>query len=208
MAVLDDGGVLLVGDTDAKGAGKKDLWMLRVDAVGNLSWDKTWGGAGDDSAYGAAALADGFALSGETSSKGAGGTDGLLLRVNALGTTVWEKVLGGPLNDSLTRVLELPDGGVVAVGYTLSKGAGGTDAWAVRTDAVGGVMWEHTFGGAKSDDVIGVAAGSAGSLVLAGGTMSKGAVAASHHRGGRCRVGPHIRRHRDGRRVCPPSLAR
>lgn len=43
-------------------------------------------------------------------------------------------------------VLETPDGGLMIVGRTGSFGAGGMDAWVIRTDAQGEMLWDRTYG--------------------------------------------------------------
>lgn len=46
-----DGGFVLAGSmltTPEKGAGQRDLFLVKVDALGNMLWNKTIGGAGDE----------------------------------------------------------------------------------------------------------------------------------------------------------------
>ena len=45
-----DGGFIVVGGTESKGAGDSDIWMLKLDAEGQLLWDRTFGGEGFDTA--------------------------------------------------------------------------------------------------------------------------------------------------------------
>ena len=42
---LSDGGFAIAGYTWSKGAGGEDMWLLRLDASGNIIWDKTFGGS-------------------------------------------------------------------------------------------------------------------------------------------------------------------
>lgn len=53
LAGTTDGGFLLAGYTTSTndgtwGNGGKDLFLIRIDAFGNLLWYKTWGGSGDE----------------------------------------------------------------------------------------------------------------------------------------------------------------
>jgi hypothetical protein len=39
-----DGGFILVGSTDPKGADKRDVYLVKTDNRGNLEWWRTYGG--------------------------------------------------------------------------------------------------------------------------------------------------------------------
>ncbi len=86
--------------------------------------------------------------------------------------------LGVPLRtnaDGFRAAISTNDGGIVAVGYTYSFGAGDVDLFAVKTDAFGDTLWTRSFGGARADYGYDVCETSAGAYVLAGYTMSRGA---------------------------------
>ncbi len=77
-----DGGYALGGYTLSKGAGGRDFWLVKTDANGNKIWDKTFGGSSGDYALSLVQTADGgYALGGYTSSKGAGGEDFWLVKL-------------------------------------------------------------------------------------------------------------------------------
>ena len=54
-----DGGFVVAGYTDSKGAGDYDFWVLKLDSTGHLLWDKTFGGSDSDSARSVVQTADG-----------------------------------------------------------------------------------------------------------------------------------------------------
>jgi hypothetical protein len=61
----------------------------------------------------------GFALAGSLvtiPTKGFGGKDIYLVKVNALGNPVWNRVLGGSGDEVVSSIIEAPDGGLVICG--------------------------------------------------------------------------------------------
>jgi hypothetical protein len=81
-----DGGYILAGETDSFGAGNKDIWAVKLSSSMVIEWEKTFGGAGNDSAREVFQEAGGkFILIGETDSFGEGMLDVWFLRINILG---------------------------------------------------------------------------------------------------------------------------
>ncbi len=66
-------------------------------------------------------------------------------------------------------------GGYVIAGQTFSSGAGSSDAWLIRTDSDGDVVWERTFGGELQDEAHSVQRTSDGGYIIVGRTYSIGA---------------------------------
>lgn len=83
-----DLGYIVAGVTSAFGAGDYDAWVLKFDAGGNVQWQKTYGGAGEDRAFSVVQSGDGgYAVAGSTRSFGAGGSDGWVLKLDSQGST-------------------------------------------------------------------------------------------------------------------------
>jgi hypothetical protein len=87
----------------------------------------------------------------------------------------WDKTFGGSGNDAGYAVIQANDGGFVIAGSTTSYGAGGTDAWLIKTDSNGNKLWDKTFGGAGNDVARSVARTFDGGYILGGYTNSYGA---------------------------------
>ena len=66
----NDGSFVIVGYTDSFGENSGfNVWLLKIDALGNLLWDKTFGGDGNDRALSATQSSDGgFVLTGFSNS--------------------------------------------------------------------------------------------------------------------------------------------
>jgi len=88
---------------------------------------------------------------------GSKNTDGFLLKTDSKGNVQWKQTYGGPEDDQFNKVQQTSDGGYIMVGTTNSYGNGATrgdfylDAWVVKTDANGNILWQKTFGDIYSD---------------------------------------------------------
>jgi hypothetical protein len=168
-----DGGYLITGLT-SNAEDICDGLLLKTDSAGNLQWQKTYGGSGDDAFYGITATTDGgYILTGLTNSTGAGEYDVWLVKVDSSGTEQWAKTYGGPEDDIGYIAFESETDFVVDC-ITYSYGAGGGDIWLLKVDAMGGLMWNYTYGGAENDNGWYGAKTTDGGYALGGFTYSYG----------------------------------
>ncbi len=134
---MGDGGFAILGGTSSKGAGGHDLWFLRTDEAGNLLWDRTYGGGADDYGVGLVLVGDsGFALVGSTQSKGAGNSDGWLVRTDLSGNQLWDRTFGGTGNDGLAAIVDLGGSGFAVAG-SIGPTSTESDMLLLRTDPWG-----------------------------------------------------------------------
>lgn len=170
-----DDGYMVVGWTLSYGVGGGDVYLVKVDSLGNPEWEKTYGGASADYGLSLQTTADGgYIIGGQTSSFGAGEDDMSLLKIDSGGEIEWYKAYGGGQGDFGSSALETADGGYVIVGETVSFGAGDADVYLVRTDANGNLEWSQTFGGASGDGGYGLGLADDG-YIITGYTSSSGA---------------------------------
>jgi hypothetical protein len=161
MIRTPDGGIALLGKSASPPSGNKtsphygtqftsDLWVVRLDAAGDIVWDKSYGGSGQEQPGTIQLTLDnGFVLAGSSDSLASstklstnwGAGDYWLLRLDQSGNTVWEQTIGGTKSDECKGVIVAPDGGFLLAGYTLSGQNGNKtvgdspegDLWLVKT---------------------------------------------------------------------------
>ena len=86
IAPASDGGFAVAGYSYSFGAGDPDFWILKLNSLGGVAWQKTFGGTGFDVARSIAQTSDGgFAVAGQTSSFGAGDADIWVLKLDPVG---------------------------------------------------------------------------------------------------------------------------
>ncbi len=146
-----DSGFVMCGNTSSFGAIIKG-YLIKTNSVGDTMWTKSFGADSVTVINDVKQTNDsGYIIFGSTNSFGAGNFDLYLIKTNASGDTVWSKTYGGIDEEASQQVQQTLDGGYIMVGGTKSFGMGVYDAYWIKTDANGNVMWSRTFGGISSD---------------------------------------------------------
>jgi hypothetical protein len=136
---------------------------------------KTYGGTGWDVASSVQHTSDGgYIMAGYTGSFGAGYDDIFLIKTDASGNIIWAKTYGGTYRDYASSVQQTSDGGYIVAGYTESLGTG-DDAFLIKTDANGNIIWAKTYEVIYDDRASSVQQTSDGGYILTGYTRSFGA---------------------------------
>jgi hypothetical protein len=131
----EDGALVVAGYTDSYGAGEEDVWLLKIDSMGDTAWTRTFGSSARDFGKSVDVTADsGFVIVGYT---GSTDHDCWLIKTDRDGGTTWTRTFGGLADDAGCSVVQTEDGGYVIGGYTMSYGAGWTDFWLIKTDTAG-----------------------------------------------------------------------
>lgn len=171
----NDGGYIITGYTASFGAGNWDLYLVKTDASGNISWSRAFGGTDWDEGYSVKQTSDGgYIVSGRTKSFGQGGYDVYLLKTDASGNLTWSKTFGSAGNEFGNSVQQTADGGFVIAG--LAPGGGiWSDAYLVKTDGNGDLLWSRKFGGNGQEEFLSIQQTSDGGYIISGYTSSYGA---------------------------------
>ncbi|MES2775630.1 MAG: CARDB domain-containing protein [Bacteroidota bacterium] len=147
----------------------------------SIVWSKNFGGSGSEGTTTSRLTIDGGSISvGSTLSTDGnvsgshGGQDAWVVKLNSVGTLLWQKCLGGTNSDYATGVLQTSDGGFMITGYTNSWNGdfadnhGSYDAFAVKLDATGNITWKKCYGDSYNQLSFDIAPAHDGGFVLAG----------------------------------------
>jgi outer membrane protein OmpA-like peptidoglycan-associated protein len=199
-----DGGYLMVGTTDSRESdlgsvyGGSDVWVVKINKKGKVSWSKRFGGRGNDQGLTALELPDGyFYVAGESGSRDGsmraphnGGLDAWLAKLDREGNMIWQHHYGGMADEQAVGLHMLPNFECLVVGSASStdgdvKGnRGKKDAWLFKIGEYGRLIWQRTYGGEGIDEIHGSARDANGNFYLAGTTFSQGGdIPRQHGRG-------------------------
>lgn len=179
------------GDLSGKTMAVSDYWLLKLDANGNLQWNKTYGGSKEDLGQSVIQTTDGgYALVGYAMSDDGDGSnnegfhDNWILRLDAAGTILWEQSFGFSGHDHSYDVIQTADGGFFFAGFldvTQSNGEGNFgkgsssltrhgvgEFWGTKLDADGNLEWRRYFGGTNNDRAHAVVQADDGGFVMTG----------------------------------------
>lgn len=165
-----------------------DYWIVKTNSNGILEWMKSLGGTNmeEEKVY-INTISDGYIVSGSTTSndddvyENYGGLDYWIVRLDLSGNIVWQKTLGGSLEDRAANIIQTTDEGFIVVGSThsddglVSTHYGGTtsnDIWVVKLDADGNVLWDKNYGGTGYDTGTDIFQTDDGGFVISGSTYS------------------------------------
>lgn len=188
---LSDGSFLVgatthSGDGDvSQASGNGDIWLLHMDAQGNLLDEHIYGGSSHEFLTNLRPVpSGGYILSGMATS-----TDGLLaqnhgmhdlwiIRLDENLNVLWQTALGGSGTDAANDVVAMSDGTFLATGTVYSQDGqvgpthGSADAWVVRLDAGGNLIWKKNYGGSRGDAGVRIEEAANNGFVLLGNTHS------------------------------------
>ena len=174
-----DDGYILAGQTksddgDVKGFHfvwpylNDDGWVVKLDSIGKIEWQKCLGGIEDDAMFDVLQNDDGsYMVAGYTVSNDGdvrgnhGGPDSWVVKLSDKGAIVWQKCYGGSKMDFTRIIKKTFDGGYILGGETTSNdgevsgnhGGSGDDDWLLRIDSIGNILWQNCYGGSDLENL-------------------------------------------------------
>ena len=165
IAIVPEGGFVVAGYTSSFGSGQRDFWVLKLNSVGELEWEKTFGGPGDEEALAVVATADGgFVVAGSTKPSGSESMKALLVKLDASGSLEWTRTFSGFNYARIFAAAQTPDTDVVLTGF-------GGGLWVCKISLLGSVRWQKILSSGV-DEGHALIVASDGSLVIAAETQS------------------------------------
>jgi len=168
-----DGGYIVAGQTPAFGAGGFDAYLVKLTAAGDISWTKTYGGSGLETALAVQQTTDGgYILTGQIDTYGSGFGDFYVVKTDASGNVVWTKAYGVSGEEAGVSIKQTTDGGYIIAGTSESTGPLGKDMCLIKTNAAGDTLWAKLYGGPLIDECNEVMQTADGGYILCGHSFS------------------------------------
>ena len=165
-----DGGYVLIGNMGSYVADSSDIWFVKVDSNGNMQWNNTFGGTGQDKASSVSQVPGGYIIGGYTISYGDIYPVSWLVKTHTKGEVRWSNTFRRRIGDEQS-IQQTRDGGYIIAGTT-QVGVNHTDFLLVKTDSNGTEQWDRTFGGVSHEFHPSVQLSPDGGYILGGETFS------------------------------------
>lgn len=173
------------GDKTEDSRGFVDFWIFKIDANGNMLWQKTMGGSELDACVAIVETSDGGFLaaghsdsdiSGDKTEDSNGRTDFWVVKFNSVGQPDWQNTIGGADSEFMGAVIEDQSGAFVIAGDSNSdisgdkteNSQGGFDYWIVTLNPTGLVVYDETIGGSMADFLYDIVQDTDGDYLLGG----------------------------------------
>lgn len=150
-----------------------------------IQWQKCYGGSFSERAYYINTTTDnGYIMCGHSSSNDGdvgiflGGYDYWIIKTNSIGDIIWKKVYGGSSFEYPFYIQQTADLGYIIGGTTSSNNGnvvgnhGESDAWILKLDGSGNIVWKKTLGGSYIDDFSTIIQTNDGGYMIAAETQS------------------------------------
>jgi hypothetical protein len=167
FTTISSGGFIFFGFTQEDtydGDIDNDIRLIRLDADGNMMWDRRYAAKFQNRPSDIIETADGgFIIAGYTDDYHPrtevfnGTADAWIFKVDKQGNVEWQKEFGGSKKDQCQRLIATSDGGLLLACRTtsndgdVSEGFGNEDTWLIKLDANHNVQWKQVFGGPGQD---------------------------------------------------------
>ena len=173
-----------------------DYWVAKLDSNGNMQWQKSYGGSGNDVAQSIYPTNDGgYMVAGSSNSVDGdvtgnhGASDYWLVKISGVGAIEWQRSYGGNNDDVAYAVQQTSDEGYIVAGYTSSDTGditsthGDFDYWVVKLTPSGNILWQKTYGGSSMDVATCLQQTTDKGYLIGGNSYSEDGDVTGHHPG-------------------------
>ncbi|WP_299435737.1 fibronectin type III domain-containing protein [uncultured Aquimarina sp.] len=158
-----DQGYIIAGYTETND-NKRDMWIAKLDATGDLSWEKSFVGTENEEAESIEQTSDGgYIIAGYSESndgdigENKGGNDAIIIKTDIAGNIQWKQTFGGSRSEGISDIHQTNDGGYIAIGNSSSNDEdvadnnGASDFWIIRLEPNGAIVWQKNLGDEGDD---------------------------------------------------------
>lgn len=187
-----DGGFITVGQANSSNGditgnhGLIDIWVLKIDMIGNIQWQKSLGGNQNEIAYDVIQNLNGeYLIAGYTESNNGdatgnhGSADGWIIKLDTFGNIIWQRCYGGSGSEFFRSIIQTGINTYAISGYCSSNGGdvygyhgGLSDYWIITIDSLSSIIWQKTLGGSDFEGCNSIIQSPDGGFILAGSTHS------------------------------------
>lgn len=176
-AVVVGNAIYTFGSTSSAGNGKLDYYLIKLNQVVEIEFEKTFGGAKDEEGFGIIQTSDQHLLMvGSSRSNSQGGRDVYIVKSTLEGEIVWETRFRGMADDIGYSIMETSGGEYCLIGTSSSYGTGSRDMLAAWLSSNGEVIKQRVFGAEANDGGADLVEMTNGEIMLYGYTNNNGAV--------------------------------
>jgi len=193
-----DGGYIAVGHTSSNDydaidnhSNLSDFFVIKVTNEGNVEWKKCLGGTSSEFATSVVETQNkeylvvgwtesndgdvtGFHISNELTKP-----DGWIVKLDSMGTIIWQKCFGGSKYNFINNIKKTSDGGYIFCGSTnsidgdvINTTEKYKEAWVVKLDSLGVIEWSRCYGGSNWDEFNAIVQTNDGGFIAVGKTSS------------------------------------
>ncbi len=177
------------GEKTENSKGSSDCWVVKLDAAGNIQWQKTIGGSNYDELNSIQNTSDGgyifgagsnSNISGDKTENNKGNVDYWVVKLNTSGNIQWQKTIGGSDREFIGSIQQTSEGGYIIGGSSGSNisgdktenNKGDIDYWVVKLNISGIIQWQKTIGGSGREVLRSIQQTSDGGYIIGGDSNS------------------------------------
>ncbi|HSF90400.1 MAG TPA: T9SS type A sorting domain-containing protein [Saprospiraceae bacterium] len=165
-----DSGYLVIGQTGSYGHGSIDMYVLRLNSLGDTLWTKTYGTEDYEHGFSLDITSDGgFVALGYNNNRNG---DLYLVKADEFGNELWTKSYGGDSQDDGHSVEQTTDGGYFLAGRKSNGSNQPVDMYVVKTDPEGEVIWDAVYPQGLISEASSAQQTSDGGYIILGSTTS------------------------------------
>jgi hypothetical protein len=203
ILATSDGGYIIAGSSQSSDGdvsinkGNYDYWIVKIDSVGNIEWEKSYGGSEADMAQSIVETDDNsYIIAGSTSSHHSGDVTGnpsitymdsyWIVKLDFYGNRVWRKCFGGSVYDQAFGIIKDKHGDFVIAGTSSSTNGnvtdhyGFADIWLVKINTLGNIIWTKSYGGTSVEQARAIANTNNGYIITGSSSVVNGDVTTNY----------------------------